>query len=157
MSINREHIKNKVIDAIDQLPSKGVVLREVLNKFKEKEGYCIVANLKGVLYSETNNKTVNIILNNNGVNLNKENKKYLIVFDEEAEKLKQTDIIFIDNLCYKISDIGENLKIYCEMKLEEYEGLKMDNNIIIEGECIYKIITLPFDLRFGDYYEIRCE
>lgn len=156
MSINREHIKNKVIDAIDQLPSKGVVLREVLNKFKEKEGYCIVANLKGVLYSETNNKT-DIILNNNGVNLNKENKKYLIVFDEEAEKLKQTDIIFIDNLCYKISDIGENLKIYCEMKLEKHEGLKMGNNIIIEDDCIYEIITLPLDLRFGDWYEIRCE
>lgn len=156
MSINREHIKNKVIDAIDQLPSEGVVLREVLNKFKEKEGYCIVANLKGVLYSETNNKT-DIILNNNGVNLNKENKKYLIVFDEEAEKLKQTDIIFIDNLCYKISDIGENLKIYCEMKLEKYEGLKMGNNIIIEDDCIYEIITLPLDLRFGDWYEIRCE
>lgn len=155
MSINREHIKNKVIDAIDQLPSKGVVLREVLNTFKEKEGYCIVANLKGVLYSETNNKT-DIILNNNGVNLNKENKKYLIVFDEEAEKLKQTDIIFIDNLCYKISDIGENLKIYCEMKLEKYEGLKMGNNIIIEDDCIYEIITLPLDLRFGDWYEIRC-
>ena len=148
MSINREHIKNKVIDAIDQLPSKGVVLREVLNKFKEKEGYCIVANLKGVLYSETNNKT-DIILNNNGVNLNKENKKYLIVFDEEAEKLKQTDIIFIDNLCYKISDIGENLKIYCEMKLEKHEGLKMDNNTIIEDNCIYEIVTLPLDLRFG--------
>lgn len=156
MSINREHIKNKVIDAIDQLPSEGVVLREVLNKFKEKEGYCIVANLKGVLYSETNNKT-DIILNNNGVNLNKENKKYLIVFDEEAEKLKQTDIIFIDNLCYKISDIGENLKIYCEMKLEKHEGLKMGNNIIIEDDCIYEIITLPLDLRFGDWYEIRCE
>ena len=156
MSINREHIKNKVIDAIDQLPSEGVVLREVLNKFKEKEGYCIVANLKGILYSETNNKT-DIILNNNGVNLNKENKKYLIVFDEEAEKLKQTDIIFIDNLCYKISDIGENLKIYCEMKLEKHEGLKMGNNIIIEDDCIYEIITLPLDLRFGDWYEIRCE
>ena len=156
MSINREHIKNKVIDAIDQLPSEGVVLREVLNKFKEKEGYCIVANLKGVLYSETNNKT-DIILNNNGVNLNKENKKYLIVFDEEAEKLKQTDIIFIDNLCYKISDIGENLKIYCEMKLEKHEGLKMGNNIIIDDDCIYEIITLPLDLRFGDWYEIRCE
>lgn len=156
MSINREHIKNKVIDAIDQLPSEGVVLREVLNKFKEKEGYCIVANLKGVLYSETNNKT-DIILNNNGVNLNKENKKYLIVFDEEAEKLKQTDIIFIDNLCYKISDIGENLKIYCEMKLEKHERLKMGNNIIIEDDCIYEIITLPLDLRFGDWYEIRCE
>lgn len=156
MSVNIEYIKNKVIDAIDQLPSKGVVLREVLNKFKEKEGYCIVANLKGVLYSETNNKT-DIILNNNGVNLNKENKKYLIVFDEEAEKLKQTDIIFIDNLCYKISDIGENLKIYCEMKLEKHEGLKMGNNIIIEDDCIYEIITLPLDLRFGDWYEIRCE
>ena len=156
MSINREHIKNKVIDAIDQLPSEGLVLREVLNKFKEKEGYCIVANLKGILYSETNNK-IDIILNNNGVNLNKENKKYLIVFDEEAEKLKQTDIIFIDNLCYKISDIGENLKIYCEMKLEKYEGLKMGNNIIIEDDCIYEIITLPLDLRFGDWYEIRCE
>ena len=156
MSINIEYIKSKVIGAIEQLPSDGIVLREVLNKFKEKEGYCIVANLKGVLYSETNNKT-DIILNNNGVNLNKENKKYLIVFDEEAEKLKQTDIIFIDNLCYKISDIGENLKIYCEMKLEKHEGLKMGNNIIIEDECIYEIITLPLDLRFGDWYEIRCE
>ena len=152
MSINIEYIKSKVIGAIEQLPSDGIVLREVLNKFKEKEGYCIVANLKGVLYSETNNKTVNIILNNNGVNLNKENKKYLIVFDEEAEKLKQTDLIFIDNLCYKISDIGENLKIYCEMKLEEYERLKMDNNTIIEDDCIYEIINLPLDLdlRFGD-------
>ena len=80
------------------------------------------------------------------------NKNYMVVYDDNSKVIKATDTIFIDNEVYKVSDPGENLKIYCLMKLEQYEGLRIEGDTIIECDNIYTLLTLPLDsdLRFGD-------
>ena len=60
MALDREYIKKKVKQAIEQLPSTGIVVREVFNRYNEKEGYCKVAELTGVLYNNTTNRTLGI-------------------------------------------------------------------------------------------------
>lgn len=152
VSIDREYIKKKVKQAIEQLPSSGIVVREVINKYNEKVGYCRVSNLTGVLYNNTTNRTFGIKLEDIGVDSDSNNKNYMVVYDESSKVVKLTDIIFIDNTVYKVSDPGENLKIYCLMKLEEYHTLRIEGDNVIEDDLIYPLMDLPLhlDLRFGD-------
>ena len=53
--LNKEYIKLKVKQAIELMPSNGVVYREILNKIGEKAGYRKVIELRGVLYSNESN------------------------------------------------------------------------------------------------------
>lgn len=139
MAISREYIINKIKQAIEQLPSTGLVVRENINKYNLKVGYNKISNLRGVFYSEESNKSISISLQDKGQILSTTSKNYLIPYDENSINLKQTDLIFIDNKAYKIKDLGENLKMYCEIKLEEVQGLKLENNYIFENNSIYEI------------------
>lgn len=152
MALDREYIKNKVKQAIEQLPSTGIVVREFFNRYNEKEGYCKVAELTGVLYNNTTNRSFGISIDISGVNVDTNNKNYMVVYDDNSKVIKATDIIFIDNEVYKVSDPGENLKIYCLIKLEKYEGLRKEGDTIIENDNVYPLLSLPldFNLRFGD-------
>ena len=64
--LNKEYIKLKVKQAIELMPSNGVVYREILNKIGEKAGYRKVIELRGVLYSNESNSKINITLNDKG-------------------------------------------------------------------------------------------
>ena len=146
--INREYVKKKVAEAIEQLPSEAIVIREVNNRYKEKAGYCNVANLRGVLYNNSSQKTFGISLSDTGVSTSSNNKNYLVVYDEVSEVVKATDIISIEGKVYKVADPGENLKIFCLMQLEEYDRLKIADNTVIEDESIYPLLQLPLGVEF---------
>ena len=146
MAINREYIKSKVRMAIEQLPSAGIVVREVYNKHHEKTGYCTVAELRGVLYNNSSSRDLGISINNNGVNTDTNNKNFLVVYDEKSKEIRDTDIIFVDGEVYKVSDLGENLQIYCLMQLKEHHTLKIDGDTVIEDDNIYPLFNLPLEL-----------
>ena len=146
MSIDREYVKNKVKQAIEQLPSTGIVIREVFNKYNEKAGYCKVTELTGVLYNNTSTRNLGIAINNTGIQTDTNNKNFIVVYDNNSKIINSTDIIFIDEEIYKVSDPGENLKIYCLMQLEKYEGLKIKDDTVIEEDFIYPLLDLPLDL-----------
>lgn len=155
MALDREYIKKKVKQAIEQLPSTGIVIREVFNRYNEKVGYCIVSELTGVIYSSSSYKNYGISIDNSGVNTETSNKNYMVVYDENSKVVKSTDIIFVEEDLFKVTDPGENLKIYCLMQLEKYEGLRKEGDTIIENDNVYPLLSLPLDLnlRFGDLYE----
>ena len=134
--LNKESIKLKVAQAIELMPSNGVVYREILNKIGEKAGYRKVIELRGVLYSNESNSKINITLNDKGELLNKLYKNYLLVY---TDQVKQTDLIYVEDKFYKITDLGENMKIYNQMKLEEVQGLKLNGDNIIENNEIWDI------------------
>ena len=140
MGINREYIISKIKRAIEELPSNGLILREVTNKFHEKEGYKKIADTRGLLYSEENNKTITISLQDKGQLLSTTSKKYLIPYDENSQNAQKTDLIFVEDKVYKINDLGENLKMYFLMQLEEVEGLRLLDNKIIENGSTYDIL-----------------
>ena len=146
--LNKESIKLKVAQAIELMPSDGVVYREILNKIGEKAGYRKVIELRGVLYSNESNSKINITLNDKGELLNKPYKNYLLVY---TDQVKQTDLIYVEDKFYKINDLGENMKIYNQMKLEEVEGLDFDGGNIIENNEIWDIYDIEEDVIIDVY------
>ena len=150
--LNKEYIKLKVKQAIELMPSNGVVYREILNKIGEKAGYRKVIELRGVLYSnESNSKSnfkINITLNDKGELLNKPYKNYLLVY---TDQVKQTDLIYVEDKFYKITDLGENMKIYNQMRLEEVQGLDFDGGNIIENNEIWTIFDIEEDVIIDVY------
>ena len=146
--LNKESIKLKVAQAIELMPSDGVVYREILNKIGEKEGYIKVTDLRGVLYSNESNSKINITLNDKGELLNKPYKNYLLVY---TDQVKQTDLIYVEDKFYKINDLGENMKIYNQMRLEEVQGLDFDGGNIIENNEIWDIFDIEEDVIIDVY------
>ena len=137
--LNKEYIKLKVKQAIELMPSDGFVYREILNKIGEKEGYIKVTDLRGVLYSNESSAKIDIALDDKGELLNKPYKNYLLVY---TDKVQQTDLIYVEGKFYKITDLGENMKIYNQMKLEEVQGLKLNGDNIIENDEIWDIYDI---------------
>ena len=137
--LNKEYIKLKVKQAIELMPSDGVVYREILNKIGEKEGYVKVTDLRGVLYTDESSAKIDIALDDKGELLNKPYKNYLLVY---TDKVQQTDLIYVEDKFYKITDLGENMKIYNQMKLEEVQGLKLNGDNIIENNEIWDIYDI---------------
>ena len=130
------------------MPSDGVVYREILNKIGEKAGYRKVIELRGVLYSNESNSKINITLNDKGELLNKPYKNYLLVY---TDKVQQTDLIYVEDKFYKINDLGENMKIYNQMRLEEVQGLDFDGGNIIENNEIWTIFDTEEDVIMDVY------
>ena len=146
--LNKESIKLKVAQAIELMPSNGVVYREILNKIGEKAGYRKVIELRGVLYSNESNSKINITLNDKGELLNKPYKNYLLVY---TDQVKQTDLIYVEYKFCKITDLGENMKIYNQMRLEEVQGLDFDGGNIIENNEIWTIFDIEEDVIIDVY------
>ena len=146
--LNKEYIKLKVKQAIELMPSDGVVYREILNKIGEKEGYVKVTDLRGVLYTDESSAKINIALDDKGELLNKPYKNYLLVY---TDQVKQTDLIYVEDKFYKINDLGENMKIYNQMRLEEVQGLELNGNNIIENNEIWDIFAIEEDVIIDVY------
>ena len=146
--LNKESIKLKVVQAIELMPSDGVVYREIPNKIGEKAGYKKVIELRGILYSNESNSKINITLNDKGELLNKPYKNYLLVY---TDQVKQTDLIYVEDKFYKITDLGENMKIYNQMRLEEVQGLDFDGDNIIENNEIWTIFDIEEDVIIDVY------
>ena len=135
--LNKESIKLKVAQAIELMPSDGVVYREIFNKIGEKAGYKKVIELRGVLYTNESSAKIGIVLDDKGELLNKPYKNYLLVY---TDKVQQTDLIYVEDKFYKITDLGENMKIYNQMKLEEVQGLELNGDNIIENNESWGIL-----------------
>lgn len=140
MAISREYIISKVKQAIEQLPSTGIVVRENTNKYNEKIDYSKITDLRGVFYSTESNKSISISIQDKGQILTNTSKNYLIPYDENSIKVMQTDLIFIDDKAYKVTNLGENLKMYFLMQLEEVQGVKLKGNSITINNLVYQII-----------------
>ena len=147
-ALNKNELINIVEESIELMPSNGVVYREILNKIGEKAGYRKVIELRGILYSNESNSKINITLNDKGELLNKPYKNYLLVY---TDKVQQTDLIYVEDKFYKIIDLGENMKIYNQMKLEEVQGLKLNGNNIIENNEIWDIYDIEEDVIIDVY------
>ena len=147
-ALNKNELINIVKESIELMPSDGVVYREILNKIGEKAGYRKVIELRGVLYSNESNSKINITLNDKGELLNKPYKNYLLVY---TDKVQQTDLIYVEDKFYKITDLGENMKIYNQMRLEEVQGLDFDGGNIIENNEIWDIYDIEEDVIIDVY------
>lgn len=125
-ALNKNELINIVKESIELMPNNGIVYREILNKIGEKTGYNKIIELRGILYPLTSSQKLTISLKDNGELLNKPYKKFITLYTNE---IKQTDLIYIENKFYKITDLGDGFNIYNDLLLEEVEGLEM-----VDGE-----------------------
>ena len=147
-ALNKNELINIVKESIELMPSDGVVYREIPNKIGEKAGYRKVIELRGVLYTDESSAKIDIALDDKGELLNKPYKNYLLVY---TDQVKQTDLIYVEDKFYKITDLGENMKIYNQMRLEEVQGLNFDGGNIIENNEIWDIYDIEEDVIIDVY------
>ena len=137
--INKESIRAKVSQAIKQMPSIGTIYRENINKYNERVGFNKIAEIEGVFYSVESSVKDEISTSEEGQLFPLRNKNFLTVYDEFSSKAKQGDIIKVENEFFKINDIGENMQIYCLMKLTQYQSLYSIEEYILENDIVHEI------------------
>lgn len=112
-------IKPKVKKVIDKFPTHVDIYRDAKNEFGEPDGKYLVCNdLKG-FYHEGNTQISAITTDKGEFKRNKQ-KFLMVLYDDETIKIKENDYFLIDNIKYKIKDLGNQnrLNIYFDMLLE---------------------------------------
>lgn len=113
-------IKPKIQKVINKFPTYVDIYRDIKNEFGEPGGKDLICeNLKG-FYHEGNNQISAITADKGEVKRSKQ-KLLMVIYDEKTIKLKENDYFELDNIKYKIKDLGNQnrLNIYFDMLLEE--------------------------------------
>ena len=137
--INRESIKKQISQAIKQLPSIATIYRENINKYNERVGFNKIAELEGLFYGTEKYIKKEIQTEEDGQFFTVINKNFLTVYDELSMRVKQGDILKVEDRFFKINDVGENMQIYCLMFLTEYENLQSIDGYILEDNIVHEI------------------
>ena len=137
--INKESIKIQISQAIKQLPSIATVYRENINKYNERVGFNKIAELEGLFYGTEKYIKKEIHTEEDGQFFTVINKNFLTVYDELSMRVKQGDILKVEDRFFKINDVGENMQIYCLMFLTEYENLQSIDEYILEDNIVHEI------------------
>ena len=147
--INRESIKKQISQAIKQLPSIATIYRENINKYNERIGFNKIAELEGLFYGTEKYIKKEIHAEEDGQFFTVINKNFLTVYDELSMRVKQGDILKVEDRFFKINDVGENMQIYCLMFLTEYENLQSIDEYILEDNIVHEITE------YNDELEIK--
>ena len=118
--MDRASIRAVVSRSIKQLPSQGIVYRETYNEYNSKIGLEEITILEGLFYSEESSSK-DLIVEEAGTSLPKIRKNFLTAYSEDTMKVQQGDYIKVDNEYYRIVNVGENMQIYCLMKLIKHD------------------------------------
>ena len=119
MSINKEKIKSQILK---QLTSKAImhpvpIYRNVPNEFEEGDGEeKTVCEVQGYYYKR--NKVVNLSIGNSGEITTNHRDKLLVVCDEDSLLIKPDDFFHINDVKYKIIDLGNTFDVVFDMSIE---------------------------------------
>lgn len=118
MSTIANKIKSKVKKVIDKFPTYVDIYRDIKNEFGEPGGKDLICSVKG-FYHEGNTQISAITTDKGEVKRNKQ-KFLMIIYDEDTIKIKENDYFLLDNVKYRIKDLGNQnrLNIYFDMLLE---------------------------------------
>lgn len=116
--IKRAKISQKIYK---QLEKKGLlkninILRGRKNVFSEKASDLYVCTIKAYYYKNNLKLTLE---NDDAATVNRGNEdKLLVTFNDESKKIKQDDYFTLDNVKYKIIELGNVEDIIFDMSLE---------------------------------------
>lgn len=114
--INKERIKIQVVKAISQDPSVVEIKRQGINDFGEPQGESEVTIVTGFFYKGS--QSLNINISTAASITTGRNEKFLVVYDTEGQKIKENDFFTLNDIKYKIIDLGNLFDIYLDMTLE---------------------------------------
>ena len=119
--MDKASIRAVVARSIKQMPSKGIVYRNIYDEYNSKIGLEEISILEGLFYSEESSSLKDFILEEAGTSLPKVRKNFLTVYSDDSAKVKQGDYIQVDGEYFRIVDVGENMQIYCLMRLIKHD------------------------------------
>ena len=93
----------------------------MLHRYNSKIGLEEIAILEGLFYSEESSSLKDLIIEEAGTSLPKIRKNFLTTYSEDTMKVQQGDYIKVDNEYYRIVNVGENMQIYCLMRLIKHD------------------------------------
>ena len=116
--INRAKVSKKVYK---QLERKGLlkeikILRTGVNAYKEKKEDLYVCTIKGYYYK--NNLKLTLAFGEAATINHGNEDKLLVVVNDESKKIKKDDYFILDNVKYKIIELGNVEDIIFDMSLE---------------------------------------
>lgn len=117
-AINRAKIRAKLYNQLDK---KGLlksinILRDGKNAFKEKAKDLFVCNVKG--YYHKNNLKLTLSFGEAATVNHGNEDKLLVVIDDDNKKIQKDDYFTLDNVKYKIIELGNVEDIIFDMSLE---------------------------------------
>lgn len=120
MSTIANKIKPKVKKVIDKFPTYVDIYRDIKNEFGEPGGKDLICSVKG-FYHEGNTQISAITTDKGEVKRDKQ-KFLMVLYDEATINIKENDYFILDNIRYKIKDLGNQnkLNIYFDMLIEGY-------------------------------------
>ncbi|CZR97660.1 hypothetical protein CDFC105_73462 [Clostridioides difficile] len=118
MPMIAQKVKPKIIKAINKMPTKGIVKRVGINEFGEPSNEeDVVCEVIG-LYHE-GNSSISQITKDKGTVIKDKEQYLMVVYDEDTNKIKQGDSIYLDSSKFVIQDLGNQnrMNIYFDLKL----------------------------------------
>ncbi len=119
--MDKASIRAVVARSIKQMPSQGIVYRNIYDEYNSKIGLEEISILEGLFYSEESSSLKDFILEEAGTSLPKVRKNFLTAYSDDSAKVKQGDYIQVDGEYFRIVDVGENMQIYCLMRLIKHD------------------------------------
>lgn len=118
MGLNKEKIKLRVAKAIDKLPTTAEIKRAALNDFNEPIGDpSDVCTVDGLYHRSNSGLSVNF---QEAGRIKSSKSEYLmVVYDTDAQLIKEGDYFMIGTNKYIIQDLGNNHSIYLDMLIEK--------------------------------------
>lgn len=118
MSTIANKIKPKVKKVIDKFPTYVDIYRDVKNEFGEPEGRDLICRVKGFYHEGTSQ--VSAITTDKGAVKRDKQKFLMVLYDETTINIRENDYFTLDNIKYKIKDLGNQnkLNIYFDMLIE---------------------------------------
>ena len=117
MSLDVEKIKKRVKKAIEKAPAAVTVSRREKNEYEEPVGEPVeICNIDGLYHK--GNTSINIVVSEGGIVTANKKELLMVVFDEDAQLIKEGDFLIYKGNEYTIQDLGNSLDIYLDMLIE---------------------------------------
>lgn len=115
--INKEKIKRRIAKAIQKLPETVTVKREELDQFNQPSGEFIdICTIEGLYHK--GNTSISLSVGDGGIIKNNKKEYFMVVFDDNAQLIKEGDSFELKGNKYIIQDLGNNNDIYLDMLIE---------------------------------------
>ena len=118
MSTIANKIKPKVKKVIDKFPTIVDIYRNSKNEFGEPTGEQLICTVKGFYHEGTSQ--ISAIATDKGQVKRTKQVFLMVLYDETTINIRENDYFTLDNIKYKITDLGNTnkLNIYFDMQLE---------------------------------------
>lgn len=119
MALNKNALRIKVKKAKDKMPDTVQVYRQGIDDFGEDvEGDIFVTEITGQYYDKSGGVYINLSTKEAGTIKDNKREKFMVVVDDNSNKIKEGDFFTLNGVSYFITDLGNTMDVYYDFSLE---------------------------------------